>query len=274
MTPEDLAQQTEQKKSNAPKIVGIVALVFAALGGFVFLVFMLTAGAREVPRAYLEAIAADDLVGAYALTSQDFQGDTSFGEFEDFVEEFSELKEYESSFFNSTEVNGVGDSKQGLVQGTFTTTGGSTVPVEFTLVKEQGEWKIYYFDMSGSRSLRGGVQALQPSISFAKVGREVDENEDVIDVTDIFVGGDDIFIEGFVQNISEGEEVASAIFSPSGEMLVSNSLVATEDWLENSFYFSFTVPDDPEAGEYTLDLFFVDEDTGEIHSTKKIITVE
>ena len=108
-------------------IVGVILLANSA-----------TKGLAEVAQAQLAALRAGDVAGAYAYTSSDFQKATSLEDFKVFLQAYPSLSQNKSASFTSREV----ENNLGTLKGSLKAEDGAVTPVEYKLVKENGEWKI------------------------------------------------------------------------------------------------------------------------------------
>ncbi len=150
---EQTANQTpaseSKKKKKWPKIVGgILAVIIMAIG----LAFYFTAGMVGVVDKQLELLQRGDLKGAYGLTSKDFQKTTSLEQFIAFVKQYPSLSQNQGHTFTTRTI----ENNIGTVKGTLTAKDGAVTPVEFQLVKEQGEWRILFMEV---KSAGAGVKA-------------------------------------------------------------------------------------------------------------------
>jgi hypothetical protein len=120
--------------------IGIFILLVIILGSFA------TSGIVSVSEKQLNLISSGDLKGAYGLTSSEFQGSVSYDKFMAYVNNFEVLKNYKEHKFSEKETSG----NTGTIKGTITAKNGTALPVEYKLVKENGEWKILSLDLSSS----------------------------------------------------------------------------------------------------------------------------
>ena len=140
-------QNTEQapsptglKKKKWPKILGgIIAFILLAVG----LAFYFTSGMVEVVEKQLAFLRHGNLKGAYDLTSKDFQKSTSLEQFQAFVKRYPSLAQNQGHTFTTRTTEGT----TGTLKGTLTARDGAVTPVEFQLVKEQGEWRVLFIEM-------------------------------------------------------------------------------------------------------------------------------
>ena len=116
--------------------------VLLGIGAFIVIVivlaFYLTKGAADAAHTQLAAIRAGDAARAYALTSRAFQKDTSFEDFRKFITSFPPFASNESASFPERSV----DNGVGLLRGHLVARNGTRTPVEYRLVKEDGEWRV------------------------------------------------------------------------------------------------------------------------------------
>jgi hypothetical protein len=153
----------EVMKRTAPtykKILLVIGLLFASLMMFVLsiiaIAFYATSGITDTVRSQLTALRAGDYVKAYSYTSKDFQHTTSFDEFKKFVDQHPALKNNKDSTFTSREI----ENNMGAISGTLEAMDGATTPIEYRLIRENGQWKILYIrlDPSGAAVQSGEMK--------------------------------------------------------------------------------------------------------------------
>ena len=128
------------KKKKWPKILGGVA-AFIILA--VILAFYFTAGMVGVVEKQLALLQQGDIKAAYELTSKDFQKATSLERFTAFVKSYPSLSQNKGHTFSTRSI----ENNIGTVKGTLTARDGAVTPVEYQLVKEQGEWRILFIKL-------------------------------------------------------------------------------------------------------------------------------
>ena len=128
------------KKKKWPKILGgVFAFIILAVG----LAFYFTAGMVGVVEKQLALLRQGDIKGAYGLTCKDFQKATSPEQFTAFVKSYPSLSQNQGHTFTTRSI----ENNIGTVKGTLTAKDGAVTPVEFQLVKEQGEWRILFIEV-------------------------------------------------------------------------------------------------------------------------------
>jgi hypothetical protein len=128
------------KKKKWPKILGgVVAFIILA----VTLAFYFTAGMVGVVEKQLALLQQGDIKGAYELTSKDFQKAMSLERFTAFVKNYPSLSQNTGHTFSTRSI----ENNIGTVKGTLTAKDGAVTPVEYQLVKEQGEWRILFIKL-------------------------------------------------------------------------------------------------------------------------------
>jgi hypothetical protein len=152
---EQTANQTpapvSKKKKKWPKILGgVLAVIIVAVG----LAFYFTAGMVGVVEKQLKFLQRGDLKGAYGLTSRDFHKTTSLEQFAAFVKQHPSLSQNQGHTFSTRSI----ENNIGTVKGSLTAKDGAVTPVEFRLVKEQGDWRILFMDV---RPAGAGVKAAE-----------------------------------------------------------------------------------------------------------------
>lgn len=125
---------SKRKKIIFIVLIGITVFIAASIA------FWATKGIIDVVREQLGALRNQDYIKAYSLTSKDFQKTTSLEDFKVFVDGNISLKENEDASFNSREAS----AGFGTLIGVLRARDGTATPVEYWLVKEDGEWRIEY----------------------------------------------------------------------------------------------------------------------------------
>lgn len=115
-------------------LIGIVVFII----GVIALAMWATSGIVKVAEEQLSLIKSGDINGAYALTSGTFKQATSLEVFTEFVNAYPVLSKNASVSFTERQVEGV----QGYLYGTITAEDGTTMVVEYELIKENDAWRI------------------------------------------------------------------------------------------------------------------------------------
>lgn len=123
------------KKRKILKWFGIIASVILLI---IALAFWATSGLLTPVENQIYAIKRGDLNDAYAFTSKQFQQNTSFNQFQQFVNANPVLKNNKSMSFNERTI----DTGIGTLSGRLTAFDGTITPVQYKLVKENDDWKI------------------------------------------------------------------------------------------------------------------------------------
>ncbi len=134
---------TRGRGSPVKLILTIVGSVIVAMILYIVLIFAIvlyaTSGLTDVIHNQLSALRAGDIDKAYySYTSKDLQRDTSLNDFKKFVNHFPSLRNNKSSTFTEREFK----NSQGTVKGTLQSKDGTTTPIIYHLIKEDGTWKI------------------------------------------------------------------------------------------------------------------------------------
>jgi len=118
------------------------AVVIAGLTSF--FVFWATSGLVEPIVRQLDAFKRNDFQAAYAEMSIGFQQQISLEKFSEFVTDNAALSHNVSHSFTSRSSSSsfTGGGGMGDVKGSLTDDQGAVLPVHYTLVKENGTWKI------------------------------------------------------------------------------------------------------------------------------------
>ncbi len=132
-----------QPTSPFLRVIRVLALIFIALlvyiGLLISLVLYATSGVTGAAREQLNALRAHDFAKAYSYTSAAFKRATSLQQFTEFVRAYPSLIENRDSTFNERSIDQNGT---GTIRGTVEGADGSTTPIVYELIKENGEWKI------------------------------------------------------------------------------------------------------------------------------------
>lgn len=125
-------------------IVGSIIAAFILFFVFIFLVvWFFVGGLATVAQDQLTALRAGDYEKAYSYTSSEFKKEVSFDDFKQFINENPSLKTNISASFPEREVN----NNYGTIKGTLRFSDDTKMPIEFQLIKEDGNWKIIYIDL-------------------------------------------------------------------------------------------------------------------------------
>jgi hypothetical protein len=114
--------------------LGAVLVVFA---GLFALVWRLTAALADTADHFFLALSAGDLDKARGYLAEDFRAATSEADLRNFVER-SALMNYESASWTSRRI----ENASGWLAGNIKTASGGSIPMEISLVHENGGWKI------------------------------------------------------------------------------------------------------------------------------------
>jgi len=137
------------KKKGMPTwlkvIIGLA--IFAIV--IVVISFMATSPIVKPVEKQLKYLKSGDVEAAYELTSGEFKNATSYETFQEFLTKYPTLTTNDSYSFNSREIETSGDTEVGTLTGTLKATDGTETPIEFRLIKENGEWKILGIQVGG-----------------------------------------------------------------------------------------------------------------------------
>lgn len=115
-------------------LIGVVVVICAIIA----FAIMATAPLVDPIEAHLELLREGKVAEAWEETSGQFKSSTSQADFERFVAANPLIKQIKShSFANKSWENDLGE-----VRGTLTADDGSSIPVFYRLIREQGEWRI------------------------------------------------------------------------------------------------------------------------------------
>jgi len=116
-------------------IAVITLLLIAAAISF----FYTRENATTIINNQLAALRANDIKKAYSLTSQDFQRSTSLENFTNVTNHYPPLSHNVKTQFTQDQAS---DQAQAKVTAVLYDENGTTLPVEYHLIKEQNQWKI------------------------------------------------------------------------------------------------------------------------------------
>lgn len=141
------AQPKSSKKKIGCWIVGcltvlVIGILFVT--SIVGVAFWATKGPVKVIQEQLSALRRGDIEGAYLLTSGDFHKVTNLDRFKQFINTYPLLAQNKKASFSSRKI----ENDKGYVSGTLTAADGSSTPINYDLIKENGEWKILYMEVS------------------------------------------------------------------------------------------------------------------------------
>jgi hypothetical protein len=152
--------------------------ILIGLGVFILLIifisFSATSGIVKVAEKQLNLISSGDLKGAYALTSQEFQRSVAYDNFLSYVNNYEVLKNYKNHKFTSREIQG----DTGTITGTLTAKDGTTVPVEYKFIKENGNWKILSINLSSSGGTNASASSDMQTFFDANLGYAIQYPKD------------------------------------------------------------------------------------------------
>lgn len=142
--PQNFDTTPERPKSKIWKWIGIAAGVFVAIGILIFvLVFTLTAAPVRVANEQFNNIRQNNLQAAYDLFSINAKTQVSFDDLQAFVLKYHLADaETASISFSGRQVNGNTATLDGKI-----TINGSVANLRYSLVKENGVWKVFAFEV-------------------------------------------------------------------------------------------------------------------------------
>lgn len=115
----------------------VVLGIFAGIAVLLGLIFWLTGDISKAGSDFFAAAANDDVEGAYALLSSDFQATTSKEELDEYLEK-NGLDNVTDTSWSSRSISG----STGSLEGTLTTAKGDEIPIKLKLVNSDAGWKI------------------------------------------------------------------------------------------------------------------------------------
>ncbi len=219
-------------------LLGVVLFVVFV----VVLVLLLTKGITDVVNKQLVALKKGDLYTAYSLTSKDFKNSVSFESFKEFVERYPSLSKNKSHSFTERSI----ENNIGTLKGTLKSEDGAITPVEFKLIKEEGEWKILAITLSptGIIERESVAKPLSPSINRIDTGTMVDNRGVVSNPSKSFLPSDHVLhVSVYVSNIKAGENVSATLYHLDSNSSVGPAInTADQDYESGIFSFEFTSP--------------------------------
>lgn len=158
-------QTTQQPEMAPPKKKGmptwlkviIVLIVFVLV--IVLIATKATSGLTAPVNNQLDLLKNNDIKGAYELTSKQFQEVTSLEVFTQFVKQYPSLLKNKTYSFNEKIV----ENNIGTLKGTLTSEDGTVTPIEYKLVKENGEWKILSIEINPTEETGSETEKTSPT---------------------------------------------------------------------------------------------------------------
>lgn len=224
-------------------LIGVVIFIV----GVIVLAMVATQGIADVAKGQLKALREGDMIKAYSFTSKDFRSATSLENFQKFVDSYPSLKKNESVSFSDRETN----NDTGLLKGTLKSVDGAATPIEYKLIKENGEWRILSLKLNPAGA--GINQEPQPSTAqtTGKKGTIFDvrlnDQEDSRGVVEkhkdnYATDTPEIFASVYIKDAEKGNSAtAEMIYIKSNEKVgpVTNEIQEDGDGISN---FSFSKP--------------------------------
>lgn len=236
----------------------------------VLLALFFTQGIADTAKSQLKALRDGDIIKAYSYTSKDFRSSTSLENFQKFVDNYPSLKNNKDVSFSDRETsNGIGKLK-----GTLKSTDGGSTPIEYELVKENGEWKILSIKLNPAGA---GITAESPTSSPQqssggtiekvlfndKKGERgvVDTNKETFSQTT-----PEIFVSAYVSNAQKGSQASGELtYIKTGDKIgpATNNFEEGGDPITG---FSFSKPTNGwPQGEYKIRIFLSTGDSKEVN---------
>jgi hypothetical protein len=149
------------------QVVIVVASVLGALavcGSGVALFVNLFSGMTDAADQFFVALKAHDYPAARALMAEEFRAGTTDEQLAALVER-SALSSYKTAHWSSRSIQ----NGRGRLAGSLETEGGGSIPMELSLVKERGGWRIYAL-----RKPAAGIDGdTSPKAADAPEGKEI-----------------------------------------------------------------------------------------------------
>lgn len=141
------------------------------LGWFFAIILYFTSGLIKPIQNQLNAIARGDMQMAYAYTSTGFQEEVSFESFKKIIDDYSSLKNNENFSWNKREFQ----NDKGFVSGILKSKDGVVLPIEYRLIKENGEWKILGFIL-GSKKVEKESEVKSEPLIHVSAEKTIDKD--------------------------------------------------------------------------------------------------
>lgn len=252
-TPTPPPAQQPPKKKTARIILGCLG-GFLAFAAVIFgLAFVATQPMAKAAHAQLKAFRAGNLEEAYSYSSTEFKKAISFEEFKAFTDAYPILVGHASARFNNREVT----TDWGALSGRLKSKEGSVVPIAYSMVKENKEWKVFKFELGTSDVLQKSV----PLIKDLEVGL-VDEEDRITISTTTFHSKATIGVEAVIHSAPTGTFVItelSGVTNPEKNIAVDFEL--DEGGKPIPFYASFDLTGKGNRlppGDYILRIYMED----------------
>lgn len=145
-------------------IIGFCAVfsqILVCIGLFFAIIFYFTSGLIKPIQNQLNAIGHDDMQMAYTYTSTAFQRAVSFERFKIMINHYPALKNNASFSWNKREFQ----NDKGFVTGILKSKDGVVLPIEYRLIKEDGQWKILSFTLNQKNSEKQSDVESEPLIN-------------------------------------------------------------------------------------------------------------
>jgi hypothetical protein len=239
------------KKGSLWKKIFVGVVLFVVL--VVVLALLLTKGIVTTVEKQLTALKKGDYYTAYALTSKDFKNTVSFEAFQDFVKRYPSLSRNKSHSFKERTI----ENNTGTLKGTLQSEDGAITPVEYKLVKEDGEWKILAITLSptGLKEEKSFSKPFSPVIQRIDIGTMKDLRGVVSNPSQIFKPTDrTLNVSVYISNVKAGETVSATLFHIDSNSSVGPATnTVQQDYESLISLFEFTSPPSGwPIGKYTL----------------------
>lgn len=218
-------------------LLGVVLFVVLIIA----LALILTKGIVTTVEKQLTALKKGDYYTAYALTSKDFKNSVSFEDFQEFVKRYPSLSRNKSHSFKERSI----ENNTGLLKGTLTSEDGAITPVEYRLVKEDGEWKIISITLSptGMKEKKSS-ESLSAEIERIDVGTQTDLRGVVTNPSSVFRPENNVLhVSVYISNARAGEIVSATLYHLDSNSSLGPVANPVEQDYENLIsLFEFTSP--------------------------------
>jgi hypothetical protein len=128
---------------NVKIVLGVVGGFIAFVALIIVVAFVATSGPVKAVDGQLALLRENKAEEAYKNMAKDFQNAVSLEEFQNVLTAYPSLKNNASASWSSRSI----ENDTGTLQGELKAKDGGVTPITFTLVKENGEWRILNFEI-------------------------------------------------------------------------------------------------------------------------------
>lgn len=182
-----LLQEPQIEKKSTPLWLTITVFGLIAAILYTGTLYLLTEEVESPVEGQLNAIRENRITESYyEYTSKEFQENTSFDAFKAFLKAHPQLAEITAITIHETESN----SDAATIEGVLSFADGSETPVQYTLVKEEGSWKILGIDFASDEHEGKPSQELHQQYNKPQISVETKQNHAFAEDHSSFKGND------------------------------------------------------------------------------------